>query len=87
VKRIKKNVPGAKLSTDIIVGFPGEDEKAFQNTVEVCKKVKFDIAYINKYSPRKGTLSAKIYANNIPQSEKKRRWQVLNELVNKKYAR
>lgn len=84
VERIKKNIPGVRISTDIIVGFPGEDEKAFQNTVEVCQKVKFDIAYINKYSPRKGTLSAKIYPNDIPQSEKKRRWVILNELVNKK---
>jgi len=84
VNKIKKNIAGVKISTDIIVGFPGEDEKAFQNTVAVCKKVKFDIAYINKYSPRKGTLSANIYPNDIPQSEKKRRWVVLNDLVNKK---
>lgn len=84
VDKIKKNIPDVRLSTDIIVGFPGEDEKAFQNTVDVCKRVGFDIAYINKYSPRKGTVSAKIYPNDIPQSEKKRRWRILDELVNKK---
>jgi tRNA-2-methylthio-N6-dimethylallyladenosine synthase len=84
VDKIKKNIPDVRLSTDIIVGFPGEDEKAFQKTIDVCKKVKFEIAYINKYSPRKGTVSAKIYPNDIPQSEKKRRWRVLDELVNKK---
>jgi tRNA A37 methylthiotransferase MiaB len=49
----------------------------------VCKKVGFDIAYINKYSPRKGTLSAKLYPNDVPQAEKRRRWKVLDELVNK----
>ena len=84
VKKIKKYIPGVKISTDIIIGFPGEDEKAFQNTVKVCQEVGFDIAYINKYSPRKGTMSAKLYPNDIPQSEKKRRWRILDELVNKR---
>ena len=54
VDKIKKNIPGVRLSTDIIVGFPGESEEAFKNSVEVCKKVGFEIAYINKYSQRKG---------------------------------
>ena len=82
VKKIKSKIPDIRFSTDIIIGFPGEDEKAFQNTVELCKKVDFEIAYINKYSPRKGTLSAKIYKDEIPQSEKKRRWVILNDLIN-----
>jgi tRNA-2-methylthio-N6-dimethylallyladenosine synthase len=84
VKKIKNKVKNVRFSTDIIIGFPGEDEKAFQNTVDVCKKVGFEIAYINKYSPRRGTVSARLYPNNIPQAEKKRRWKVLEELVNKK---
>jgi tRNA-2-methylthio-N6-dimethylallyladenosine synthase len=83
VKKIRAKVPDVKFSTDIIIGFPGEDEKAFQNTVELCKEANFEIGYINKYSPRKGTISAKIYENDIPQSEKKRRWNVLNDLINK----
>jgi len=84
VEKIKSKVPGVKFSTDIIIGFPGEDEVAFQNTVDVCKKVGFDIAYLNKYSPRRGTVSAKLYKDEIPMSEKKRRWNILNDLVNKK---
>jgi len=84
VARIRKEIPDVRFSTDIIIGFPGEDEKAFQNTVEVCKKVNFEIAYLNKYSPRRGTLSAKLYKDEIPMSEKKRRWNILNDLVNKK---
>ncbi|HBP51477.1 MAG: (Dimethylallyl)adenosine tRNA methylthiotransferase MiaB [Candidatus Shapirobacteria bacterium GW2011_GWE1_38_10] len=84
VSKIKKHVPDVRFSTDIIIGFPGEDEKAFQNTVDVCKKVGFEIAYLNKYSPRRGTVSAKLYRDEIPMAEKKRRWNVLNELVNKK---
>lgn len=84
VKKIKEKVDGVKFSTDIIIGFPGETEEAFLNTVSVCKEVGFDIAYLNKYSPRRGTVSAKIYKDDISQKEKKRRWNVLNDLVNKK---
>lgn len=84
VKKIKSKVPDVRFSTDIIIGFPGEDEAAFQNTVDVCKKVGFEIAYLNKYSPRRGTVSAKLFTDEIPMSEKKRRWNILNELVNKK---
>ncbi len=84
VKKIKDKVPDVRFSTDIIIGFPGEDEKAFQNTVGVCKKVGFEIAYLNKYSPRRGTVSAKLFKDEIPMTEKKRRWNLLNDLVNKK---
>lgn len=84
VKKIRSQIPDVRFSTDIIIGFPGEDEKAFENTVNTCKQAKFEIGYLNKYSPRKGTVSAKIYKDEIPQSEKKRRWNVLNDLINKK---
>jgi len=84
VKKIKTKVKEVRFSTDIIVGFPGEDEKAFQKTVELCKKVGFEIAYLNKYSPRKGTVAARLYKDEIPQAEKKRRWKVLDDLVNQK---
>ena len=82
VEKIKSKIPDVRLSTDIIIGFPGEDEKAFQKTVELCKKVDFEIAYLNKYSPRKGTVSAKIYKDDVPMNEKKRRWEILNKLIN-----
>ena len=82
VKKIKSQISDVRFSTDIIIGFPGEDEKAFQNTVKLCKKVGFEIAYLNKYSPRKGTISANIYKDDVPMSEKKRRWEILNKLIN-----
>ena len=84
VEKIRSKISDVRFSTDIIIGFPGEDEKAFENTVELCKKANFEIAYINKYSPRKGTVSAKIYKDEIPMKEKKRRWVILNDLINKK---
>lgn len=83
VKKIRQKVPDIKIGTDIIVGFPGEDEKAFQNTVDLCKKVGFAKAYIAKYSPRPGTAAYKLKDNVSPQ-EKKRRWRILEELINKR---
>lgn len=86
VKKIRNKISDARLSTDIIIGFPGEDEKAFEKSVEVYKLANFEIAYLNKYSPRRGTLSAKIYTDEIPQKEKRRRWKVLDEVINKKLS-
>jgi len=81
IKKIKAQVPEAEFTTDIIVGFPGETEAQFEQTVELCQQVKFNIAYISMYSPRKGTVAAAKLADDIPRAEKKRRWEVLNGLV------
>jgi tRNA-2-methylthio-N6-dimethylallyladenosine synthase len=83
VKKIRKAVPDISLSTDIIVGFPGETKKQFQNTVKTLKKIGFDMAFINKYSPRAGTTASKM-KDNVPWQEKKRREKILIELINKK---
>lgn len=76
VTKIKKALPGLTLTTDIIVGFPGETEEAFQDTVDVMKKAKFDMAFIAKYSPRSGTISAKM-ADDVPKTVKKLRDETL----------
>jgi tRNA-2-methylthio-N6-dimethylallyladenosine synthase len=81
VKKIRKAIPDINLSTDVIVGFPGETKKQFENTVKLFKKAKFNIAYINKYSPRKGTAAFNI-KDDVPFKEKKRREQILIKLVN-----
>lgn len=83
VAKIKKNIPDVKFSTDIIIGFSGETEEMFEDTIDVCRQVGFDIAYLNKYSPRSGTVSAKLYKDDVPWKVKKERWNRLNELVNK----
>ena len=82
VESLKLKVPKVKLTTDIIVGFPGETEEDFQQTVEVCKKVGYSLAYVNKYSPRQGTAAFKL-GDPISWSEKQRRWKILDELINK----
>jgi len=80
VEKIREKMPDINLSTDVIVGFPGETEKQFQNTVKLFKEIKFNIAYISKYSPRLGTAAFKL-ENNISLEEKKRREKCLRNLL------
>ena len=84
IDKIKKEIPGVKFCSDVIVGFPGETNKQFNETLKVVKKVGFDTVYVNKYSPREGALSAKKYEDDISWAEKKTRWGIVNDLVNKK---
>jgi tRNA-2-methylthio-N6-dimethylallyladenosine synthase len=82
VKKIREKIPGIKLSTDVIVGFPGETKKQFQNTAKLLKEIKFNWAYIAKYSPRPGTAAFQM-KDDVPLSEKKRREKILREIINK----
>ena len=81
VKKIRKEIPDIKIGTDIIVGFPGETKEQFENTVKLCRKVGFDRAFVNRYSPRKGTAAFKLKDDVLP-PEKKRRWKILDNLIN-----
>lgn len=83
VQKIRKQMPNIFLSTDVIVGFPGETNKQFNNTVKLFKKIKFNKAYISQYSPRPQTAAAKL-DDDVSNEEKKRRWKILNDLINKK---
>ena len=80
IKKIREKIPKIKLSTDVIVGFPGETEKQFENTVKLFKEIKFNYAYIAKYSPRPGTAAFKL-EDNVPLIEKKRREKCLRNLL------
>lgn len=84
ISKIRKIGKDVKFSTDIIVGFPGETNDQFENTVELCKKVGFYKAYISEYSDRPMTAAHKIFPDEVPHQEKKRRWQELESLINKK---
>jgi len=82
LKKVRKEIPNICLSTDVIVGFPGETKKQFENTVKLFKEIKYDMAYINRYSPRSGTAGAKLI-DNVSAKEKKARENILNEILKK----
>lgn len=83
IKKIRQTKPDIAIGTDIIVGFCGETKKQFKNTVDLYKKCDFDIAYLAQYSERPGTMAAKMFKNDVAKAEKKRRWQVLQDLMEK----
>jgi len=82
LKNVRAKVPGVEFSTDIIVGFCGETEEEFQETVDLVKKAKFFKAYIARYSDRPMTAAHKAFKDDIPAEVKKRRWKILENLIN-----
>ena len=70
--RLKENIPGIALSTDIIIGFPGESEADFRDTMDILRTVKFDNVYAFLFSPREGTRAARM-ENPVPRAEMDRR--------------
>ena len=80
--KIKKIVPGCAVSTDIIVGFPGETEEDFQETLDLVNKCKYDNAFTFIFSERKGTPACKL-KDKVEESVKEERLQRLNAVVNK----
>lgn len=83
VKRIRAKVPDAVFGTDIIVGFPGETDADFQDTLDLVNQVGFKVAFVARYSPRPGTASFKLYPDDISAKVKKERWEILDQITNK----
>lgn len=81
VQLLRKNFPNVALTTDIIVGFPGETDEEFNKTYEFLKEIKFEKMHIFKYSIRKGTLAAKM-PNQVQPEIKEKRSHKLLELSN-----
>ena len=81
VNKIKKEIPNCAITTDIIVGFPGETEEDFKETLELCRNVKYDSAFTFIYSKRKGT-PADTMENQIPDDVKHERFNRLVEVIN-----
>ena len=82
VRKVKEKIPGIALSTDIIVGFPGETEEDFDETLKVVEEVRFDSAFTFIYSKRTGTPAAK-FEDQIPEHVTKERFNKLLALQNK----
>lgn len=82
VRRLRESVPDIRISTDIIVGFPGETEEDFLETLDLVEKVRYDSAFTFLYSPRRGTPAAE-YDDQIPEDVKHERFDRLVEVMNR----
>jgi tRNA-2-methylthio-N6-dimethylallyladenosine synthase len=87
IDRIKARIPNVSLSTDVIVGFCGETEEQFERTLDMLRYCEFDVVHVAAYSPRKGTPSARLWADNVPPAEKKRRLHAVEALQREIAAR
>ncbi len=84
VAMIREHVPDAALTTDIIVGFPGESEEDFAQTLEVVEEVGYDGAFTFVFSPRRGTEAAELVEREVPHSVKVERMERLVEVVQRR---
>ena len=82
IEKIKKKIPGITLTTDIIVGFPGETKEDFEHTIDVLEKVRYDTIFSFIYSKRGGTPAA-IMEDPIPMEEKKENFNRMLEVQDK----
>ena len=80
VARVREGVPGITLSTDLIVGFPGETEADFEDTLSMLREVKYHSVFSFKYSPRPNTLASTRMPDDVPAAEKTRRIVALQAL-------
>jgi len=85
--KLKTQISNLKITTDIIVGFCGETDEEFKNTVKLAKLVGYEKAYISMYSQRPMTAASKVFNDDIPHEVKKHRWEVLENLINKPHLK
>jgi tRNA-2-methylthio-N6-dimethylallyladenosine synthase len=77
---IRRKIPQISLSTDIIVGFPGETEEQFEHSLSLVQEMRFDVIHVAAYSPRPGTIAWREYQDNIPAEVKRERLHEIEEL-------
>ncbi|MFH1032257.1 MAG: MiaB/RimO family radical SAM methylthiotransferase [Chloroflexota bacterium] len=80
INEIRDKISGVAISTDIIVGFPGETNEQFEDTVNLLSDLKFDMVHVAAYSPRPGTTAARELEDNVSAAEKKRRLDTIERL-------
>lgn len=80
VKKIRQTRPGIAISTDVIVGFPGETKEQFSNTLKMFQELSFEMAYISQYSPRPETAAWNLQ-DDVSPAEKKRREMELDKVL------
>jgi tRNA-2-methylthio-N6-dimethylallyladenosine synthase len=79
ISRLRERMPEIGLQTDVIVGFPGETDAEFLNTLAMLEEFRFDVVHVAMYSPRPGTVSASTMVDDIPRAEKRRRLHLVEE--------
>lgn len=77
VERLRSALPGLCLSTDVIVGFPGEEDADFESTMALMRQIRYDSAFMFKYSPRKGTVAYREIPDTVPEAGKAQRLQAV----------
>jgi tRNA-2-methylthio-N6-dimethylallyladenosine synthase len=83
VSKIRAKIPDVVIGTDIIVGFPGETDEDFNETVDLAKKADWKVGFVAMYSPRPGTGAWRMYKDDVPHTVKKKRWEILDQIINK----
>jgi len=77
IREARAAIPGGALTTDILVGFPGEQAEDFAATVDLMREVRFDAAFLFAYSPRRGTHAERRLGDDVPRAEKRRRLETV----------
>jgi tRNA-2-methylthio-N6-dimethylallyladenosine synthase len=80
IGKLRQRISDIGLSTDVIVGFPGESETQFAHTLEMLDEFRFDVVHVAMYSPRPGTVAATEMSDDVPREEKRRRLHAVEEL-------
>ncbi|HEX7475987.1 MAG TPA: tRNA (N6-isopentenyl adenosine(37)-C2)-methylthiotransferase MiaB [Dehalococcoidales bacterium] len=83
IEQIRAKVPGIALSTDVIVGFPGETDTQFNHTHSLLADIRFDMVHVAAYSPRPDTLAARTLSDDVPSAAKKQRLAMVEVLQSK----
>jgi tRNA-2-methylthio-N6-dimethylallyladenosine synthase len=79
IDKIRSRVPKVSLSTDLIVGFCGESEEQFNNTLKLVRDIKFDKIHSAAYSTREGTIASRAMKDDVPEEIKKERLKLIND--------
>ena len=90
IEKLRRTKPGIGISTDIIVGFPGETEQDFEQTLSLAREVEFDQAFIFKYSPRRDTPAAQMpdqVSTGVKEERNQRLLELINEIAKRRYEK
>lgn len=85
VRKLRDKVPNLEIGTDLIVGFCGETDAEFADTVALAREVGWKVGFVARYSPRPGTAAWRLYQDDVSPAVKKQRWQILENLINQPY--